>query len=196
MSPSSELLEFFRVPTEFQLRFRPLSDEEKNIFSQASMRPSPYSALRSELDAMIESSRGGEFNRGLIERAFQILINIDQRLERIEEDLHQLASGGKSEVQSFQWYRGELGAKGLLLEASELKDFKFADSQELLLDLLLPSLPEHRIVCTAKSYKLSSGHILFFFDSIHEDDLEYLHRYLASREREMLRARASQKKDA
>lgn len=187
--------DFYKVPCDFQMRFRILSEEEHQVFQSVSMRPSPYSVLCSELDSLIESSKGLDMNRALIERAFQILINIDQRLERLEEDFHQFISGKKEEVQNYDWYHGELGAGGLVVQKSELKmEPSQAEAKLILVDLLLPSLPEHRIVATAKLNEIDQDKCIFEFQSIHKDDQEFIYRFVAARERELLRARASQKK--
>ena len=153
------------------------------------MRPSPHSTLKSEIEAQIANMGIREESKLLFEKAFQILLNIDQRLERLEENMHHVMAGDKQVLESYDWVHGDLSAGGLSFVSEAKKDVKV--EQTVLLDMLLPSLPEQRIVTAAKViYADDAGKIGLEFSAIHEDDKEFIHRYVISREREMLRNRA------
>lgn len=188
----SEEKAFFKVPCEFQLRFRELTQEEADLFHASPSRPSPYSALRTELKALTESIKFGDPYKTLIEKAFQLLINMDQRLERMEEQVYSMTSDVADDLVGYQWTIAEIGALGIQL------DKKYVSPQNsnsiFLLDFIIPSLPEQRVIATASLKDLDSSSYVFFFKSIHDADRELIHQFVASREREILRDRSARKK--
>ena len=103
---------YFRVPCEFQLRHRVLEDQEFEVFKSFALRPSPYSSLKVEIENQLNNLPVGASSRLLFEKAFQILVNIDQRLERLEETFNQYIQGSEK-LEAYEWVTGNLGAGGL-----------------------------------------------------------------------------------
>lgn len=171
------------------MRLRRVEGEELGVFKSFAMRPSPYASLKAEIDTTIQSLGVREESKTLFERAFQLLINMDQRLERIEEQLLQMSRGEKAPVDSYEWIHADLGAGGLVFEAGS--QWKVSAGDSVLLDLILPALPEYRLVAAAE-IKDGGAPRRFeaIFTFIHDDDREFIHRFVMSRERELLRARA------
>lgn len=170
---------FYRVPCEFQIRFRPIGEDELKIFRSFAMRPSPHSSLKAEVDTQISAINIRDESKALFEKAFQILLNIDQRLERIEE---QLIPGHAKVVENYDWIRGDLGAGGLAFRLETEKTPQLG--AKLLMDMILPSMPEHRIVSAVEvSHIDSDGKVGMEFIAIHEDDREFLHHFVIARER-------------
>ncbi|MBN8555759.1 MAG: hypothetical protein J0L93_09970 [Deltaproteobacteria bacterium] len=178
----------FRVACEFQVRFRTIEESELEVFRSYAMRPSAYSALKSQIENQLSAMAIRDESKNLLEKAFQILLNIDQRLERIEEQMYNPDSSKYKILENYDWVHGELGAKGLSFSHEKTKSVKVGDL--LLLDLILPSLPEQRMVAALKVSSLANDYIDGNFVAIHDEDVEFLHRYVIAREREMLRARA------
>lgn len=185
---------YFRIACEFQIRFRKIDAEELKVFKSHAMRPSPYSSLRMELENQLQNMSIKAESKFLFEKAFQILVNIDQRLERLEEQVMGLRLGDQVTPDSYEWTHGDLGAGGLSFKAPSKSDVQVGDL--VLVDILLPSMPEYRLVAAAKVVHLEGeGPVLGLeFDAIHEDDREFIHRYVIQREREMLRNRAQTQK--
>jgi hypothetical protein len=182
---------YFRIACEFQVRYRAIDEEELRVFRSYAMRPSPYSGLRYELENQLQSMAIREESKFLFEKAFQLLMNIDQRLERIEEQVQK--SSATHIAESYEWVHGDLGAGGLAF-SPESKQVNVKPGQELLVDVILPSLPEYRFVAAAKVlHTEKKDQIGVEFVAIHEDDREFIHRYVIQREREVLRARAQGK---
>jgi len=180
---------YYRVPCELQIRFRRLDNEELKVFSSFAMRPSPHSNLKTEIEQQLQGIGIREESKTLFEKAFQLLLNLDQRLERIEEQLASLASGAKSTLDSYEWVHGDIGAGGLAF-FPESKN-PLLKGEKLLMDIILPTLPEHRFVVAAEVSHIDEvGKVGTKFISIHEDDREFIHRFVISREREILRLRA------
>lgn len=174
----------FRVPCEFQIRFREVTKEELEIFRTFSMRPSPFASLKNEVETMIRGADIREESKTLFEKAFQILINLDQRMERIEEHLNRNPLESGPILESYEWVHGDLGAGGLAMETK--KPTPRANAY-VMLDVVVPGLPEHRFV--AAGLMQSSRRFECEFLAIHEDDREFLHRFIMNREREILRNR-------
>lgn len=178
---------FFRIACEYQLRFRVIEKEELQVFQNYAMRPSPHSTLKYEIESQLQTMEIRQESKFLFEKAFQLLINIDQRLERIEEQLTQRENHSIKE--NYEWVHGDLGAGGLSFHGRS-ENLPAADSI-ILVDVILPSLPEYRFVAASRVVPSNRQGILSIeFISIHDDDREFLHRYVIQREREMLRTRA------
>lgn len=191
MSPDSTR-NYYRIACEFQVRFRVIDDDELEVFQNYALRPAPYSSLKTELEAQLRAMDIREESKFLFEKAFQLLINIDQRLERIEE---QLVNKEANLPENYEWVHGDLGAGGLAFSTES--DQKVKEGQKLLVDVILPSLPEYRFVAAAQALHTGKkGQIGVEFTSIHEDDREYIHRFVIQKERELLRARAIAKESS
>ncbi len=171
---------------------RALTDEEAKLFLASPSRPSPYSALRSELKNLTESLKFSDAYKTMIEKAFQLLINMDQRLERMEEQIYSMTSDKESDLLGYQWMLGEIGGLGIKLDKKNIP--QNTGDQIWLLDFILPSLPEQRVIATALLEDLGSETDLLRFQSIHEADRECIHQFVAAREREILRERAAKKR--
>lgn len=181
---------FFRVPCEFQIRFRVIDEEEFKVFESYAMRPSTHSRLRGEIEGQLRGMEIREQSKSLFEKAFQILLNIDQRLERMEEMLLEKAENQSKLIKdSYEWVHGDISAGGISCTPKAHKGGKVG--YLVLLDVLLPMLPEYRLVAAGKVARIEkNGEVGFEFSAIHEDDREFLHRFVISREREMLRSKA------
>lgn len=181
---------YFRITCEFQVRFRAIDAEELQVFQNYAMRPSPHSTLKFEIENQLQSMEIREESKFLFEKAFQLLINIDQRLERIEEQLSQRDT--KTLPDTYEWVHGDLGAGGLAFgSASKVRP---QPGETILVDVILPSLPEYRFVAASKVVQSEKkDQICVEFLAVHDDDREYLHRFVIQREREILRARAVSK---
>jgi hypothetical protein len=182
---------FFRVACEFQIRSRKIDEKELEMFRSFAMRPSQYSTLRYDLEHQFSSLNIREESKTLFEKAFQILINIDQRLERIEEQIQALRAKDEISLQNYEWIHGDLSAGGIYYHTDTKINFSVSDI--VLIDLLLPSLPEYRVVAAARVSRAESQELAMEFEAIHSDDQEFIHRFVMSREREMLRARAKER---
>src|SRR5665213_2690546 len=130
---------YFRVACELQVRFLVIDEAELQVFQNYAIRPSPYSSLRYELENQLQSMDIREESKFLFEKAFQLLISIDQRLDRVEEQMQLHRAGTKSIPDSYEWVHGDLGAGGLAFSTETKLDVKVGDI--LLIDALLPSLP-------------------------------------------------------
>lgn len=185
---------FFKVPSEYQIRYRVIDETELKFFSEYAIRPSPTSAARGEIEFLLRSVDVSHEMRTLIERAFQLLLNIDQRLERFEEDFLNFVVEKKEELKPYEWVSGQLGASGV--EFKEEHQELVALNDYLLLDILLPSLPEQRVVAAGKVAEVdpNTKHMEIEFTAIHPDDQEFIHRYSLQRQRELARERAAAKK--
>ncbi len=183
---------FFRVPCELQIRFRVLNDDEFNVFKSYSLRPSAFSAMRMEVENQIRNLSIRDDSKALFERAFQILINLDQRMERIEEQLQQIAHGGKAILEVYDWVHGDLGGGGIAFKSEKTSKLKKGD--RVLVDAILPALPEYRFVAACDvAHVDADGTVGMHFLAIHDDDREFIHRFVTAREREILRARANER---
>jgi len=193
MSPDSKFGDSFRVSCELQLRFRKIDAEELRVFRAYGLRPSPYTSLRMGIEAELNrlSLEGG--NRNLMERAFQLLLNIDQRLERLEEMIQIQTSKEPVIRETHEWFHAELSASGFSVILA--KDLNLKSGDDLMMDMIFPSFPEQRIVCSGKILALSSANGMANIDfmDIHKDDREFLHRFVMEREREILRGRKDNK---
>jgi hypothetical protein len=178
---------YFRIACEFQVRFRSIDDEELRVFRNYAMRPSPHSTLKFEIESELQGMEIRQESKFLFEKAFQLLINIDQRLERIEEQIAQRESSVLPD--SYEWVHGDLGAGGLSFGVQS-KAIPQSGST-VLVDVILPALPEYRFVAASKVIHSEKKDLVSVeFLAIHEDDREYLHRFVIQREREILRSRA------
>lgn len=177
---------YFRVPCEFQIRFRVVNNEELKVFKDYALKPSVYSNLRLEIDSHLSKLPGGESAQILFEKAFQILMNIDQRLDRLEEG-HE-----NDPKEPYECATGNLGVGGIAFHLPSKRPVK--GGQFLVLDMILPSFPEHRIVAAGEIIRLDSDRLIVIkFTAIHDDDQEFLHRFVIARERELLRARVQER---
>jgi hypothetical protein len=184
---------YFRIACEFQVRIRVIDDEELVVFKNYAMRPSPYSSLKYELENQLQSMQIREESKFLFEKAFQLLINIDQRLERIEEQLVQREA--RAATETYEWVHGDLSAGGIAYQTQSKQPMKLDD--KVLVDVILPSLPEYRFVAAGKIVHLDASlNLGVEFLAIHDDDREQIHRHVIQRERELLRARAGAKDKA
>jgi len=184
----------FRVPAEFQMRFRKIEGQELSMFRAYSVRPSPTSSARMEVESYIRNLDAKDTVRTLVERAFYILLNIDQRLERLEETVLNHVTGKSQDHTIYDWVSGSIGSSCMSF-ITEADADPLAVGDILLLDFLLPDLPEQRIVATGKVRERDSQeHWIVDFDAIHPDDGELIHRFLMLRQREILRERAASKK--
>lgn len=183
---------FFRVPCEYQLRFRKAGPNELELFRSIAMRPSIGSTTRTEIENAIQSLDSRDGMKTVIEKAVAILINIDQRIERMEENVLSILLDRKDEYIPYEWVSGDMGAGGAMFHWEEGQDIKVGD--EVLLDMLLPDMPEHRIVAAAKVVSVNqSSEISTEFLAIHQDDKEFIHRFVMARQREILRERSRNK---
>lgn len=193
MSSESKNEESFKVSCELQLRFRKVDAEELRVFKEFGLRPSPYTSLRMGIETELNRlSLQGE-NRILLEKAFQLLLNIDQRLERMEEFIQN--QNGKEPMirERHEWFHADLNASGLAF--IPMKDSKLSSGDTLMLDMIFPSFPEQRIVCSGQVMSAAGKNnaVQVNFVDIHQDDREFLHRFVMEREREILRARKENK---
>ena len=179
---------FFHVPCEVQIRFRELAAEELEAFQQFGLRPSPYTQLRLGIESELSRMAIADESRLIFERAFQILINIDQRLERLEETIQGQISGTPTIKDGHEWVQADLSAGSIAFIPPSPKTLKV--DTNLLLDIILPGLPEQRIVATGSVKSTEGDKILAEFTMLHQDDKEAIHRFVLEREREMLRSRA------
>ena len=180
--------EFFRVACEFQIRIRKVEEEELQIFTAHGLRPSPYSILRTELEGQLSLLPIRDESKNLLEKAFQILINMDQRLERIEEYLEEREGDNGFKLMRYEWVHGDIGAGGFSCEVEGSHSFKSGEA--LLVDIILPALPDYRFVAAARAVAAEGKKLNCEFAGIHADDREYIHRFVMARERELLRARS------
>jgi len=182
--------EYFRIPCELQLRFRKADAAEVKMFKDFGLRPSPYSALRMNIETELQRMSTSEETKLLMDRAFRILLNIDQRLERLEEMIQNQNSKAAEIQESHEWIHADLSAGGLAFEPESDKKLKVDDL--VMMDMIFPSLPEHRVVCSGivVHSDRKNGHIGIEFNGIHQDDQEFIHRFVMEREREILRTRA------
>jgi c-di-GMP-binding flagellar brake protein YcgR len=134
-----------------------------------------------------------ESSRALLEKAFQMLLNIDQRLERLEEGLLHPQPEENLSHEKHEWVRADLSAGGLAFLCPEGKNHQVGDF--VLLDIVFPSLPEQRVVCSGKVVHFNKDQMMAIdFLDIHKDDKEFIHRFVLEKEREILRARADDRK--
>lgn|GEM_PF-7093526 len=162
------------------------------MFQSVAMRPSPTSAVRAEIDNFIQTIDASDGMRNLIEKAFYLLLNIDQRLERLEEEFLKMMFGKKEEISQYEWVAGEVGAGGIAFRSEGHASVKQEDM--VLLDILLPDLPEQRIVAAGKVREMKpESQFEIDFLSIHSDDREFIHRFVMARQREILRERSMHK---
>jgi len=187
-SDRNEPAHFFHVPCEVQIRFRELSHQEMTAFQQFGLRPSPYTQLRVGIESEISRMSFGEESRTVMEKAFQILINIDQRLERLEELIQAQISGTPVIKEGHEWVQADLSAGGMAFIPATPKPIKVGD--HVLLDLILPGLPEQRVVAVADVTELQGEKVNVKFNMLHQDDKEAIHRFVLEREREILRSKA------
>lgn len=190
MTKNDESREYFRVPAELQLRFRKATADELKVFKEFGLRPSPYSTLRMSIENELNRTSMGEEAKLLLEKAFRILLNIDQRIERIEEFIYNQKSDAPEIQESHEWVHADVSAGGIAFTPPKDKELQKGDF--VMLDMLFPSLPEQRVVCSGKVVHAEpkNMHIGIEFESIHDDDREFIHRFVTEREREILRARA------
>src|SRR4051794_5364273 len=94
---------FYRVPTEFQIRIKRLSPAELEVFQSFALRPSAYAGLRTEIETQIQSLEIREESKNLFQRAFSLLLSIDQRLERLEESVQNAALKEGSTIEAYEW---------------------------------------------------------------------------------------------
>lgn len=180
---------FFTVPCEMQARYRVISEEEFQVFKVHGLRPSPGSSIREEVENQVKSLDLDDTGRSLVEKLFKLILNIDQRIERIEESLQKKPSPSGTEAEPYEFYQAELGAEGILLKIDAASGASVDDI--VLLDMILPSLPEHRIVAAGTITELEPNQtIRVRFSAIHGDDREFIHRFSMIRQRELLRERA------
>ncbi len=179
--------EYFRVPCEFQIRVRTIEIEELNLFVSQAMRPSPYSILRMEVETQLSQLSFRDETKVLLEKAFQLLINMDQRLERMEETLGQSQGDIAPGLNPYQWTQGDLGAGGLSFDLADSTNFKVGN--HVMIDCVLPAMPEFRFVAAGKIVAIDSTKVSSEFVGIHADDREYIHRFVMARQREQLRGR-------
>lgn len=185
---------YFRVPCEFQLRFKKVAADEYKLFSSYALRPSPTSAARAKIENYVGLMDAKDGLKGLVETAVGILLNIDQRLERVEENILSILLDRKDDFVPYEWVSGEIGAQGVAFQWEEPSALQKGD--QILVDMLLPDMPEHRIVAAALVADLKEdGELIVDFEAIHHDDQELIHRFVLGREREILRERARQKKN-
>ena len=180
--------EYFRVPCEFQIRFRKIDEEELRQFLTNAMRPAPSSILRMEVETQLSQLSFRDETKILLEKAFQLLLNMDQRLERIEETMEQAKALGSSPLTPYAWVHGDLGAGGLAFESEKAAVLK--EQEILLTDLVLSSMPEFRFVAASRIVKIEGLRMNCEFVGIHADDREYIHRFVMARQREQLRSRS------
>lgn len=179
----------FRIPCEFQIRYRVIDKAELEVFKSYAMRPSPYSTLKADIESQLSAMPVRDESKSLLEKAFQILLNIDQRLERLEEKLSPQDDGAVKIVENYEWVHGELGGAGFSFLSEQKK--QISNGSLILIDMILPSFPEQRIVAAAQvSSSDASGNVVAEFVGIHEQDTEFVFRFVAAREREILRTRA------
>lgn len=192
---ASSSRDFFRVPCELQLRFRKIDQEELRVFKQFGLRPSPYSSLRAGIETELSRLMLDSEMKHLLEKAFQILLNIDQRLERIEETLAGQAKEAPTVQDSHTWVHADLSAGGIAFVPPEKSSVQKGDF--VMLDLIFPALPEQRVVCAGRViHEGKEGAVGVEFTEIHQDDLEFVHRFVLEKEREMLRTRALERDSA
>jgi hypothetical protein len=182
--------DFYRVACELQIRFRKADADEVNVFKEFGLRPSPYSNLRTTIETELNRSSLSDEAKMLLEKGFQILLNIDQRLERLEELIQSQHSDEPIIQESHEWVHADVSAGGIAFVPPKDKSLKVGDL--LMIDMIFPSLPEQRVVCSGKVLHAGQkdGTVGIVFESIHQDDKEFIHRFVLEREREILRARA------
>jgi len=182
----SEETAFYTVPAQFQIVVEPLktpeSIEQKELLLS---RPSPFSSLRLSLENQIRAGDQSMGNKELVTKAFELLLSVEQRLNRVEEFLSH-KERGKS-VPLYQWVQGSIGAGALNFTLPEGQN---ADAQVLWVDLLLPSVPEYRVQLLANVTDRSGTMLNCSFRKIHDEDREQIFRFVRQREREIIRAKS------
>lgn len=189
---SESTRDYYRVPCDMQVRYKKIGAEEADLFKAYAIRPSSHSSLTQEIDLQVQQSSFSAEAKFLFEKAFQILLSIDQRLDHLEERLNSDQSGITDIEMTYEWATGDLSASGIGLRLQSPPSVQAGD--KILLDVVLPALPEHRFVATAEvAHTKEKNEIGLNFISIHEDDREFLHQYVRKREREILRSRAQKR---
>lgn len=178
---------YFRVECEFQYRARRIDPSELEVFRSVSMRPAPTVGVRNEVETLLRGSDLGEGMKTVVERSMAILMSIDQRLERIEEDISMIITGQGEKLQAYEWVAAEMGSKGFIAELPQVENPQVGEY--ILMDALLPTMPEHRIVATMRVDEVDGAAAHFKFDALHAEDEEFVFRFVRSREREILRSR-------
>lgn len=178
----------FRVPCEIKLRYKQIRPEELDRFQLFSLRSSGKHHLRSEIEQCLHAVDLSSSSKALVEKGFQLLLHLDQKLDRIEREFQKQFSQ-ETEEKPYQSCQVQLGGTGLIWSTSGLKE-----GEQLILDMVVPNIPEQQMLLGARvKQKVDDGYELEF-NAIHEEDREYIYRYVASREREILRRRALEKK--
>jgi len=183
--------DFYRISCELQIRYRKAEAEEIGMFKNFGLRLSPYTSLRNTIESELHTADLPEAGKSLLERAFQILLNIDQRLERLEELIqHQGVETPTPGQEAHEWIHADVSAGGISFVPTKDKKLNMGDL--VMMDMIFPSLPEQRVVCSGKVVHAGqkNDHLGIEFEYLHEEDREFIHRFVLEKEREMLRARA------
>lgn len=184
--------QYFRVPCDFQIRYTKLSNTEFEVFESHSTRPSTMSSVRMDIHNLVSTLDLRDGAKSLIEHGVNLLLSIDQRLDRLEENVLKLLLDQKDEYVPYHFVHGEIGAVGMTFETDTIQSLRKGD--RLLCDFILPDMPEHRIVAALEVKSLTDeGGVDGEFVSFHHDDQEFLHRFIRSRERQILRQRAQER---
>ncbi len=179
---------YFRLSVQLKIR-------RKEIQLRAAARPNSLSSTRSDIEMQIHEADLGKEEKVLAERLFDVLLGLDIRLQRLEEQVGALLSGNPKSYEVFREIPMELGAEGIVV-SKEVWPFGEALEKGDGFEIVLPFVPEWPFQTSlqmAESVGVDSYH--FRFKHIHKDDQELIHRYLRVREREVLRARRSESKE-
>lgn len=177
----SDSQDFFRVPAVVKMRQQPTGHK--------TLRPFVLSSVRSEIEMHLHSSSLDKNDKLLTEKMFELVLGLDLRLQRIEEQLDAVLNQALEQYPRWFSVALDLGAEGFYVKKSDWP-FKAQPDASLNIEFLVPVVPEwpfQAILSTRPSKNSEYWH--FGFEEIHYDDREMIHRYLRIRERELLRAR-------
>jgi len=172
---------YFRVPVFLRVRTR-------RALAKGPLSPSLLSTLRADLETQLQACSLDVAEKELTQKLFELVLGVDVRLCRIEEQLETIISKETEKFEKFKGVAMELGAQGFLVNKS---DWPFgAEPESTTFEFLLPLVPEWSCLARLSLIAGSSDEVFHFrFQEIHGDDREMIHRYVRSRERELLRAR-------
>jgi len=172
---------YFKVPTSLRMRTR-------RFLAKGPLTPFVLSTIRADLELQLQSANLASEEKELTQRMFELVLGVDLRLRRMEEQLDTLINQDTGNFEKFKSVSMELGAQGFLVKKSDWP-FPKTDSLEAF-EFLLPLVPEWSFLARIQEEPQGPADSYHFrFHEIHADDQEMIHRYVRSRERELLRAR-------
>lgn len=178
--------DYFKVPCEIKWRVKSLNPQEFNEKAKSGVALGHLASFRSDLDTQLRSTSLKGPEKVLMEKAFELLMSIENRLDRVEEFISTLSKESTSSFVPYQSSLIELGAAGFILQEQEWK----GPMECLEVEMLLPAVPEYRLRVLVRQVQRVGGFWHFRFEALALDDEEAVHRYIRQRERELLRSRS------